>query len=43
MPINFIGNSYSSYDNVNKIDTSLFVQKCYLRSFDGESNIEDID
>ena len=27
MPINVFGNSSSSYDNGNKIDTSLFVQK----------------
>ena len=43
MPINVIGNSSSSYDN-NKIDTSLFVQKPYLRTNYIESNIEeDID
>ena len=41
MPINVFGNS--SNDN-NKIDTSLFVQKPYLRSNYIESNIEeDID
>jgi len=46
MPINVFGNSYSSYDNDNgnKIDTSLFVQKPYLRPNYIESNIEeDID
>ena len=32
MPINVFGNSSSSYDNGNKIDTSLFVQKPYLRT-----------
>ena len=43
MPINVFGNSSSSYDN-NKIDTSLFVQKPYLRHNYIESNIEeDID
>ena len=42
MPINVFGNS--SYDNNNKIDTSLFVQKPYLRTKYIESNIEeDID
>ena len=39
MPINVFGNSSSSYDN-NKIDTSLFVQKPYLRTNYIESNIE---
>ena len=44
MPINVIGNSSSSYDNGNKVDTSLFVQKPYLRTKYIESNIEqDID
>ena len=43
MPINVFGNSSSSYDN-NKIDTSSFVQKPYLRTNYIESNIEeDID
>ena len=43
MPINVFGNSNSN-DNNNKIDTSLFVQKPYLRSNYIESNIEeDID
>ena len=42
MPINVFGNS--SRDNNNKIDTSLFVQKPYLRTNYLESNIEeDID
>ena len=39
MPINVFGNS--SLDNTNKIDTSLFVQKPYLRSNSLESNIEE--
>ena len=43
MPINVFGNS-SNNNNDNKIDTSLFVQKPYLRSNYLESNIEeDID
>ena len=42
MPINVFGNS--SNNSGNKIDTSLFVQKPYLRSNYIESNIEeDID
>ena len=42
MPINVFGNSSNNSDN--KIDTSLFVQKPYLRSNYIESNIEeDID
>ena len=42
MPINVFGNS--SNDNNNKIDTSLFVQKPYLRTNYIEANIEeDID
>ena len=41
MPTNVFGNS--SHDNNNKIDTSLFVQKPYLRSNYIEANIEDID
>ena len=42
MPINVFGNSSSNSDN--KIDTSLFVQKPYLRTNYIESNIEeDID
>ena len=43
MPINVFGNSSSSYDNGNKIDTSLFVQKPYLRTDYIEANIEDIN
>ena len=44
MPINVFGNSSSSRDNSNKIDTSLFVQKPYLRTNYIEANIEeDID
>ena len=43
MPINVIGNSNSN-DNGNKIDTSLFEQKPYLRTNYIESNVEeDID
>ena len=43
MPINVFGNSNSN-DNGSKIDTSLFVQKPYLRTNYIESNIEeDID
>ena len=43
MPINVFGNS-NSHDNANKIDTSLFVQKPYLRTNYIESNTEeDID
>ena len=43
MPINVFGNSNSN-DNGNRIDTSLFVQKPYLRSNYLESNLEeDID
>ena len=42
MPINVFGNSSNNYDN--KIDTSLFVKKPYLRTYYIESNIEeDID
>ena len=42
MPINVLGNS--SHDNNNKIDTSLFVQKPYLRTNYFEAIIgEDID
>ena len=40
MPINVFGNSSPSYDN-NKIDTSLFVQKPYLRTNYIESNTEE--
>ena len=39
MPINVFGNS--SNNNDNKIDTSLFVQKPYLRSNYIEANIEE--
>ena len=43
MPVNVFGNS-SSNNNDNKIDTSLLVQKPYLRTNYIESNIEeDID
>ena len=43
MPINVFGNS-NSKDNGSKIDTSLFVQKPYLRNNYIEANIEeDID
>ena len=41
MPINVFGNSPNNSDN--KIDTSLFVQKPYLRTNYIESDIEDID
>ena len=42
MPFNVFGNS--SHDNNDKIDTSLFVQKTYLRHNYIEANIEeDID
>ena len=40
MPINVIGKSNSN-DNGNKIDTSLFVQKPYLRTNYIEANIEE--
>ena len=40
MPINVFGNSSSSYDKVNKIDTSLFVQKPCLRTNFIEAIIE---
>ena len=43
MPINIFGNSNTN-DNGNKIDTTLFVQKPYLRTNYIESNLEeDID
>ena len=43
MPINVLGNS-NSIDNRNKIDTSLFVQKPYLRTNYLEAIIQkDID
>ena len=41
MPINVFGNSSSSIDNGNKIDTSIFVQKQCLRTNYVESNIQD--
>ena len=44
MPIIIFGNSCSSHDSGNKIDTSLFVEKLYLRWTFLESIIEeDID
>ena len=44
MPIIVFGNKPSSYDNANKIDKNLFVQKPYPRSNYLEANIEeDID
>ena len=44
MPIKVFGNSNSNDKNGNKIDTSLFVQNFYLRTYYIESNIEeDID
>ena len=44
MPINVFGNSSSSHCNGNKIDTSIYVQKHFLRSLYIECNIEeDID
>ena len=44
MSNNVFGNSSSSHDRIKKIDTSLFVQKPYLRTNYIESNIEeDID
>ena len=44
MPLNVFGNSSFSNNNGNKIDTSLFVKKPYLRTNYIESNIEeDID
>ena len=41
MPINVFGNSSNNSDN--KIDTSMFVQKPYLRHNYIEADIEDID
>ena len=38
MPIKVFGNS--SNDNNNKVETSLFVQKHYLRTKYSEANIE---
>ena len=43
MPNNVFGNSSSNHDNGNKFDTSLFVQKPYLRTNYIEAIIEDID
>ena len=44
MPINVVENNFCSVDNGNKIHTSIFVQKAYLRTNYTESNIEeDID
>ena len=44
MAINVFGKSCSLHDNGSKIDTSLFVQKLYLRSNYTEANIEeDVD
>ena len=40
-PINVFGNSSSSNKNGNKIDTSLFVQKSFLRTKYIEANIEE--
>ena len=40
MPINVFGNFSNNSDY--KIDTTLFVQKTYLRTINIESNIEDI-
>ena len=39
MPINVIGNSSSSYDNSNKVNTNIFPTKLYLRRNYIESNI----
>ena len=41
MPINVFGNRSASYDKGNKLDTSLFVRKPYLRTYFIESNIEE--
>ena len=44
MPTIVFGNNFSTYDNDNKIETIIFVQKPYLRTKFYESNIEeDID
>ena len=42
MPTNVFGNSSSSYDNGNKIVTSLFVKKLYLRTNYIEANKEKV-
>ena len=41
MPINVFGNSSSSHDDGNKVDTSLIVQKPYFRTNCIEANIEE--
>ena len=41
MPKNVFGSNSSSYDNGNKVDTSLFVQKLYLRTNYLEAIIEE--
>ena len=41
MPINVFGNSFSTHHNSNKFDTSIFVQKPYLRTIYIESKIEE--
>ena len=41
MPIIVFGNSSSSFDNGNKTDATIFVQKPYLRSNYNEANIEE--
>ena len=41
--MNVFGNSSNNSDNINKIDTSIFVQKPYLRFNYIKSNVEDID
>ena len=41
MPINVFSKRSSSYDTGNKVDTSLFVQKPYLRTNYIEANTED--
>ena len=44
IPINIFCNNFSPHNNDNKIDTSLFLQKPYLRFIYIESNVEeDID
>ena len=40
MPVNVFGNSSSSNNNGNKIDTIVFVQKPYLKTIYIESRIE---
>ena len=42
MNINVFGKSSSSKNNGNKTDTSLFVQKHYLRSHYIEADIEEV-